>query len=309
LLVLTIILNPEGIVGPAHVLADRLRRQRLGEVATIDPMLDPMLHPASRAKTAPAVPAAVAGRVLLSLRGVGVRYGGVVAVDDVSLDVPEGLIVGLIGPNGAGKTTLMDAISGFTPSTGTVEFEGVPINGAAPFRRVRRGLGRTFQGIELYEDLTVEENISVGEEAARHGGDHLATTAAPGLDDLIGLLHLDPVRDRPVSDLSAGYRQLVSIGRALAGRPRLVLLDEPAGGLDSDESLWLGERLRAIRDSGVTVVMIDHDMHLVLGVCDLIHVLDLGSLIASGTPAQIQGDPKVAAAYLGSTHAPEEVAG
>ena len=223
------------------------------------------------------MPIAGTGRTVLALDEVRVDYGGVVAVDRVSLEVGEGQIVGLIGPNGAGKTTLIDAISGYAASTGSVLFEGSCLDGLVPHRRIRRGLGRTFQGVELYDDLTVEENIRVGQEAARHGGHRVDLD--PEVDDLTTLcrmLRLDAVRDRPVKELSAGYKQLVSVARALAGRPSVVLLDEPAGGLDSDESQWLGERLRDVRAAGVTILMVDHDMSLVLGVCDEIHVLDLG---------------------------------
>jgi ABC-type branched-subunit amino acid transport system ATPase component len=165
----------------------------------------------------------------------------VVAVDDVSFDVQEGEIVGLIGPNGAGKTTLVDAVTGFAPSTGRVELLGRDVGGLKPHRRMWSGMGRTFQGIELYEDLSVEENVSVGQEAGRHGGPH--TDWAPDEDymaRLFRVLKLDEVRHRPVRELSQGHRQLVSVARALAGRPRVILLDEPASGLDSTESAWLG---------------------------------------------------------------------
>jgi ABC-type branched-subunit amino acid transport system ATPase component len=227
------------------------------------------------------------------------------------LTVGEGAIVGLIGPNGAGKTTLIDAVSGFTAADGVVELEGRNLAGLRSHQRIRAGLGRTFQGIELYEDLSVAENVLVGETASRRGRARQlrSTEAAPELDDVYELLGLDAVRDRPVGELSQGYRQLVSIARALAGRPRVVLLDEPAGGLDSTESQWLGERVQRVRASGVSVLLIDHDMSLVLGVCDSIHVVDVGRLIASGTPDEIKSDPAVAAAYLGTTHAREGLVG
>jgi len=236
---------------------------------------------------------------MLELHEVSVAYGGVAAVDRVTLVVHQGEIAGLIGPNGAGKTTLMDAVSGFTPCEGSVVFVGHDLGGLPAFQRVRRGLGRTFQGVDLYDDLTVEENIVVGIEAAR--GRHPDGDRA-GLDELYDTLGLGDVRHRAVAELSSGARQLVSVGRALAGRPSMVLLDEPAGGLDSSESEWLGERLRTIRDGGVTILLIDHDMHLVLDVCERIHVLDLGRVIASGAPEVVRNDPEVAAAYLGDAH-------
>ena len=224
----------------------------------------------------------------------------------MSFDVRDGEIIGLIGPNGAGKTTFIDAISGFADATGSVTLEGDSLDGQRPYQRSRHGLGRTFQGIELYDDLSVRENVAVGTTAARHRPD-TATLGDDDLDRLFELLHLTPVVDRQVKELSQGQRQLVSDARALAGRPRVVLLDEPAAGLHSTESLWLGHRLRAIRDAGVTVVMIDHDMELVLAVCDRIVVLDLGKVIAIGTPDEIRNDPAVTSAYLGATHTGEEL--
>jgi ABC-type branched-subunit amino acid transport system ATPase component/branched-subunit amino acid ABC-type transport system permease component len=288
LLVLTVIKNPEGIVGPLHDLAARLRRR---------PAEDPTQeHAADRLGE---LPAHSIGDEILSVSGVGVRYGGVVALEDVSFTVREGEILGLIGPNGAGKTTLVDAMSGYARCTGSVSLRGDSLDDLPPHRRSRAGLGRTFQGIELYDDLTVRENVLVGTTAAR------GTGSEPDLDRLFATLELTAVADRPVAELSQGRRQLVSVARALAGRPKVVLLDEPAAGLDSAESHWLGDRLRAARAGGVTVVMVEHDMGLVLDVCDRIVVLDLGRVIAVGTPDEIKADPAVVKAYLGSTHAPE----
>jgi ABC-type branched-subunit amino acid transport system ATPase component len=230
----------------------------------------------------------------------------VVAVDRVSLDVKAGSIVGLIGPNGAGKTTLIDAISGFAPCHGSVHFEGRTLDGLRPHERIRRGVGRTFQGIELYDDLSAQENVSVGQEAARHRG-RGAPPDQGCVDELLDLVGLSEVRNRPVRELSQGQRQLVSVARALAGRPRVLLLDEPAGGLDTEESRWLGDRVRAVGETGVSVVMVDHDMNLVLNICDYIHVLDLGELIASGTPDEVKANPRVVEAYLGTAHTGDTV--
>jgi ABC-type branched-subunit amino acid transport system ATPase component len=238
----------------------------------------------------------------LEVRDLSVRYGGVVAVDGVSFAVKEGLIVGLIGPNGAGKTTLIDALSAFAPGEGTVLLGGSDLRELKPFERTRAGLGRTFQAIELYDDLSVEENVVVGLTGATGRTDRPTEDM---LRDIFGLLELDAVRDRPAGELSQGQRQLVSIARVLAGRPKVLLLDEPAGGLDATESHWLGDRLRDIRDYGITILMVDHDMSLVLSLCDEIHVLNFGQIIASGTPAQVRSNRDVAAAYLGSTHAEE----
>ena len=286
LLVLTVIMNPEGIVGPAHQKLAQLRARR-----------EPPA-PERSAPPAPAARTAETGRPdLLSVRGLGVRYGGVVAVDDVTFDVAQGSIVGLIGPNGAGKTTLLDAISGFAVHTGTVSLGGRPVGGLVPHERVRAGLGRTFQALELYDDLSVEENVAVGLTAS-HGRRERPPEEA--LRQVFDLLDLSALRSRPAGELSQGRRQLVSIARALVGQPRVLLLDEPAGGLDTTESAWLGDRLRLIRDSGVTIVMVDHDMGLVLSLCDRIQVLNFGRVIAAGTPSEIRADREVAAAYLGA---------
>lgn len=307
-LVLSVLLNPEGAVGPVHAwwAAQRAKRLRVEPpvLPTVDatPPTTASTTPAGEPAAAVAVAATVdAERILLTLRGIGVQYGGVRAVQDVSLGFRRGQVIGLIGPNGAGKTTLIDAISGFTAATGEVEFEGIRLDGLKPHHRIRKGPGRTFQGIELYEDLSVAENVSVGEAAARSGGGRLPADHADYLDRLYHALQLHEVRDRPVRELSQGHRQLVSIARALAGRPRVLLLDEPAGGLDSTESLWLGGRLREVARTGVTIVLVDHDMNLVLGVCDRIVVLALGAVIASGSPEEIKNHPAVAEAYLGST--------
>jgi ABC-type branched-subunit amino acid transport system ATPase component len=236
---------------------------------------------------------------VLTVRDLQVHYGGVVAVAGADFRVPRGAIVGLIGPNGAGKTTVIDAASGFCRYRGTVELDGAPLDGLPPHRRVRRGLARTFQGIELWNELTVEENVMVGPGVGHRTTDDISA--------LFALLQLDGLRDRPAGELSQGQRQLVSVARALIARPRLVLLDEPAAGLDTNESAWLADRLREIRDAGTTVLLVDHDMNLVLNLCDRIEVLDFGHVIASGTPHEIRRSAVVAEAYLGSTHAVPEV--
>jgi ABC-type branched-subunit amino acid transport system ATPase component/branched-subunit amino acid ABC-type transport system permease component len=289
LLVLTVIMNPEGIVGPAHQKLATVRARREAPDTGEPPS----------APVAPAIRAAPDGRPdLLTVRGLGVRYGGVVAVDGVDFDLPQGSIVGLIGPNGAGKTTLLDAISGFADHTGSVSLNGRSLEGRPPHVRVRAGLGRTFQALELYDDLTVAENVAVGLTAS-HGRRRRPPDEA--LRRTFALLGLARLSERPAGELSQGQRQLVSIARALAGEPEVLLLDEPAGGLDTAESAWLGERLEVIRESGVTIIMVDHDMSLVLSLCQQIHVLNFGKLIASGTPAEIRADREVAAAYLGGT--------
>jgi ABC-type branched-subunit amino acid transport system ATPase component/branched-subunit amino acid ABC-type transport system permease component len=286
-LVLTVVLNPEGIVGPIHVMLEKMRTRRTTAIGPVP----------THVSVVEAVSAAPPDPALLSLHDIRVAYGGVVAVDDVSFDIAEGSIVALIGPNGAGKTTLLDAISGFATASGSIRLGGRELGRLAPHRRIRAGLGRTFQQIELYDDLSVRENIAAGLVAR---GRKRASEA--DLERVLTLLELIEVAERPAGELSQGRRQLVSIARALVGNPRVVLLDEPASGLDTAESHWLGERLRRIRDSGVTILMVDHDMHLVLNLCEQVHVLDFGVLIASGTPAVVKADRRVAEAYLGSTH-------
>jgi ABC-type branched-subunit amino acid transport system ATPase component len=312
LLILTVILNPEGIVGAVHTqlaalrakLRTRFAARAVPPAAAVAPPGEAVaaaMLPAERRKPDGPV------RPLLAVSGVGVSYGGVVANEDVSFEVYPGEIVGLIGPNGAGKTTLIDAITGYARATGSVELLGTKLDGLKPYQRSRDGLGRTFQGIELYDDLSVRENVEVGTTAARFSR---ADGGAPpaDVDTYFKILDLEAVADEPVQQLSVGQRQLVSIARALAGRPKIVLLDEPAAGLDVSESRWLGERLRAIRDTGTTVVMVDHDMGLVLAVCDRIVVLDLGRVVAVGTPQEIERNDEVKRAYLGTTHAGVEPA-
>jgi len=320
LLILTVILNPEGIVGPVHTQLAALRQKlaaRRSPGPAISPAIPPAVAPAEAGLAAatteppdrPLAPQA-SDRPLLTVSGVGVRYGGVIANEDVSFEVFPGEILGLIGPNGAGKTTLIDAITGYARATGSVELLGAKLDARKPFQRSRDGLGRTFQGIELYDDLSVRENVEVGMTAARFSRPARAGGAPPSadIDAYFKILDLQAVADQPVQQLSVGQRQLVSIARALAGRPTIVLLDEPAAGLDVTESRWLGERLRAIRDAGTTVIMVDHDMGLVLDVCDRIVVLDLGKIVAVGTPPEIERNDVVKRAYLGTTHASAETA-
>jgi branched-chain amino acid transport system ATP-binding protein len=246
---------------------------------------------------------------LLNVDALRVTYGGVTAVDDVDLEVPAGKVVGLIGPNGAGKTSTIDALTGYhAPSAGSVTFDGDDVTRLRPHVRARRGLVRTFQSVELFDDLTVEENLLVASQrmgvltALRDLLLPIGEHPRDAVDWALDLCGLTDVRDRFPTELSHGRRKLVGVARALAQRPRLVLMDEPAAGLDTDESAELGRHLRALPDAGVTVLLVDHDMSLVLSVCDEVVVLDFGRVIARGTPAQIRNDDSVIAAYLG-THA------
>ena len=243
---------------------------------------------------------------LLEARGLRVVFGGVVAVDDVSFQVDEGMLVGFIGPNGAGKTTCIEALTGYVPhATGRVVFDGHDLGGMAPHRRARLGLVRTFQAVELFDDLTVRDNLRAAANR-RTWWQSLGDLVAPrwhddesAIDDALELLGLTDVADELPPELPQGRRKLAGVARALACRPRLLLLDEPAAGLDTSESVELGEHLRAVVDSGVSVLLVDHDMGLVLGTCDRVIVLDFGRVIAQGAPEEIRANVDVIAAYLG----------
>lgn len=247
----------------------------------------------------------------LSARGLTVAYGGVVANDAIDLHVDAGEVVGLIGPNGAGKTTFIDAVSGFTRCTGEVRIGETRVDGMAPHRLRRLGMARTWQAGELFTDLTVAENLEV---ACRTVGvktvwTDLVRGRARGLDQRVGhaldAVGLADAADRHPTDLSLGEQKLVGVARALAGGSRVLLLDEPAAGLDTDESFRLGDQLRKIAATGLATLLVDHDMGLVLEVCDRIYVLDFGRIIATGTAAEVIADPAVVAAYLGTPETPE----
>ena len=241
---------------------------------------------------------------VLATTDLSVRFGGVHAVEDVDIDAEEGQLVGLIGPNGAGKTTFIDAITGYVRYTGRVELDGRELTGMAPHERARLGLARTWQSTELFDDLTVRENLAVAAErpsflalAAEVVGRRIPTVESP--DDAPKLLDLDRIADAMPSELTQGQRKLVGVARAIAMRPRLLCLDEPAAGLDTRESEDLGRWLRQIADAGTTTLLIDHDMGLVLDICDRIIVLEFGKVIAAGPPDQVRRDPRVVEAYLG----------
>jgi branched-chain amino acid transport system ATP-binding protein len=246
---------------------------------------------------------------LLETKDLTVTYGGVHANRGVNVTIEPGRFVGLIGANGAGKTTFVDAITGFAPvSAGSVVFDGRDITSAPADVRARRGLVRTFQALELFDDLTVRDNLLVACEPSSWWSVPIAILRrriAPEMEQRVEWamkrMGCEDLADRLPEDLSHGQRKLVSVARALAAQPKLVLLDEPAAGLDATESMALARTLRGFLDDGMAVFLIDHDMGLVLSVCDEIYVLDFGRLVAHGTPTEVRRDPAVIAAYLGDS--------
>ncbi|WP_405176957.1 ATP-binding cassette domain-containing protein [Nocardia sp. NBC_01377] len=247
---------------------------------------------------------------LLRTSGLSVRYGGVVANADIDIAVDPGEIVGLIGPNGAGKTTFVDAVTGFTEYTGHVGLGGAALDKLGPHRRRRAGLARTWQAGELFGDLTVAQNLAVAVSPTGLRtlfSDIFGSSALPSetVDAALELVGVPGVAARRPDELTLGQQKLVGVARALVGGTRVVLLDEPAAGLDTHESLEFGGHLRRVAEAGVGVLLIDHDMSLVLDICTRLYVLDFGVVIAAGAPALIREDPRVIAAYLGTTRSGE----
>lgn len=229
---------------------------------------------------------------------VSVRFGGLQVLDRVTVTAAPGAVTGVIGPNGAGKTTLFNVATGLlAPRQGRVLLAGRDLSRASPARRARAGLARTFQALQLFATLTVRENVELA--AHRH-----RRASGPGAGELLDRVGVGELADRPAGELTTGQGRLVELARALATRPRLVLLDEPASGLDDHETRHLAGVVRDIAADGPGVLLVEHHVPTVMELCDTIHVLDHGQLIAVGPPAAIRDDPAVQAAYLGTAEVP-----
>ena len=235
----------------------------------------------------------------LAVEEISVRFGGLQALQDVNLEVHAGAVNGLIGPNGAGKTTLFNVITGLQPpSQGRVRLGGVDITGLSPHHRARLGVARTFQRLELFGTLTARENVQMASETRRRRP--TGATSQVEADIILAHIGLSHVADEPTDLLPTGLARLVELGRALATGPSVLLLDEPSSGLNQEETVELGRVLVDLASRGIAVLLVEHDMSLVMNICDHVSVLDYGAVIAHGDPATVQADPAVQAAYLGA---------
>ncbi len=282
-LILTLQQNPAGVAGDIY-----RRLHKRPRVAAPD------VRPAAGRPRRAARRDFTGEKVVLAVSDLSVSFGGVRAVREVSLEVRDGELVGLIGPNGAGKTTLVDAMTGFVPYAGKVELDGADISRLPAYERARRGLARTWQSTELFDDLDVTENLTVATA-------HASPAAGSAAGDTLRLVGMGWAAEAMPSGLSAGQRKLVGVARAIVARPHVLCLDEPAAGLDTAESAELGATLRELADQGQSMLLIEHDMGLVMSVCDRVVVLEFGEVIADGPPEVVRADPRVVAAYLGDS--------
>jgi ABC-type branched-subunit amino acid transport system ATPase component len=312
-LVTTAIFNPQGVAGKTAEDFAKSRQRKLAKSVKVQKDQE------TRQELIPKLPSEYLPQprpdfdnadVVLEISGLSVRYGGLVALNDANLSVRQGEIVGLIGPNGAGKTTFIDAVTGFTPAQGEVVFKHQSLRGLTPHIIARRGLRRTWQSVELFSDISITDNLLVAIEGSTLTGT-LRDLVFPVLNKrerhvsrALEAVGLDVSTKKETSELSLGQQKLLGVARALVAEPSLLMLDEPAAGLSSSETEALGRQITDISRTGVSILLVDHDMDLVLQVCDRIFVLDFGCVIASGTPDEIRSNPAVIEAYLG---APSEV--
>jgi branched-chain amino acid transport system ATP-binding protein len=238
---------------------------------------------------------------LLEVDDVVVQFGGVTAVNEARFSLEGGRVTGLIGPNGAGKTTCFNVITGLQkPTSGHVRYQGKDITSMQPHARAKRGMARTFQRLEAFGSLTVRDNVRVALDIHHGLGGLFQRTRTDRIDALLERVGIEEYADERADSIPTGTARLLELARALAGEPRLLLLDEPSSGLDESETDDFGDLLRELASEGRAVLMVEHDMDLVMSVCDEIHVLDFGHIIASGTPAEIRADRRVQEAYLGA---------
>jgi ABC-type branched-subunit amino acid transport system ATPase component len=312
-LVTTAIFNPQGVAGKtAEGFAESRQRKlaKSGKVPKEQETRHDVVQQLSVDYSPQPRPNFDAVDTVLEISGLTVKYGGLVALNDANLSVRQGEIVGLIGPNGGGKTTFIDAVTGFTSAQGEVVFKDHSLSGLSPHIIARRGLRRTWQSVELFSDISIADNLLVAIEDSTIRGT-LRDLVFPvqnkrerDVSRALAAVGLNVSVKTETSELSLGQQKLLGVARALVAEPTLLMLDEPAAGLSSSETVALGRQIVDISQTGVSILLVDHDMDLVLEVCDRIFVLDFGRIIASGTPDEIRANPAVIEAYLG---APNEV--